>query len=65
MSKLIQEIENCLNNSDANMSLYNLLTSYSDNDIQDLKEYYRKLGYEVDDTDLRNSLVGLMESLSN
>lgn len=64
MSKLIQEIENCLNNSDANMSLYNLLNSYSDSDIQDLKEYYRKLGYEVDDTDLRNSLVGLMESLS-
>lgn len=63
MSKLIQEIENCLNNSDANMSLYNLLNSYSDSDIQDLKEYYRKLGYEVDDTDLRNSLVGLMESL--
>lgn len=65
MSKLIQEIENCLNNSDANMSLYNLLNSYSDSDIKDLKEYYRKLGYEVDDTDLRNSLVGLMESLSN
>lgn len=64
MSKLIQEIENCLNNSDANMSLYNLLNSYSDSDIKDLKEYYRKLGYEVDDTDLRNSLVGLMESLS-
>lgn len=64
MSKLIQEIENCLNNSDATMSLYNLLNSYSDSDIQDLKEYYRKLGYEVDDTDLRNSLVGLMESLS-
>jgi len=64
MSKLILEIENCLNNSDANMSLYNLLNSYSDSDIQDLKEYYRKLGYEVDDTDLRNSLVGLMESLS-
>lgn len=64
MSKLIQEIENCLNNSDANMSLYNLLNSYSDSDIQELKEYYRKLGYEVDDTDLRNSLVGLMESLS-
>ena len=63
MSKLIQEIENCLNNSDANMSLYNLLNSYSDSDIQDLKEYYRKLGYEVDDTDLRKSLVGLMESL--
>ena len=65
MSKLIQEIENCLNNSDANMNLYNLLNSYSDSDIKDLKEYYRKLGYEVDDTDLRNSLVGLMESLSN
>lgn len=64
MSKLIQEIENCLNNSDANMSLYNLLNSYSDSDIQELKEYYRKLGYEVDDPDLRNSLVGLMESLS-
>lgn len=64
MSKLIQEIENCLNNSDANMSLYNLLNSYNDSDIQELKEYYRKLGYEVDDTDLRNSLVGLMESLS-
>lgn len=61
MSKLIQEIENCLNNSDANMNL----NSYSDSDIKDLKEYYRKLGYEVDDTDLRNSLVGLMESLSN
>ena len=64
MSKIIQAITECLSSSSVGISLYNLLNSYSPQDLAELKEYFERQGYEIDETNLKDGLVSLMESLA-
>ena len=64
MSRLIQAINDCLSNSSASTSLYNLLNAYSAQDLAELKEHFERQGYQIDETNLKDGLVSLMESLA-